>query len=398
MRALKFIYFIATALVLNFFITDIAFKFIKDDEVEARIKYSPVLDDFIISIFNISQKTTTHSLKDGKILSEDELVFNMPFEFYHYLSVLNSYPPKFDFFFDDISLITENSQTIDVKRLDFKFKQPPLYILFESNPKMLKLRYPDELLEFNDRADFIDMQNISINKEKSQKLNLSLKNAGFSFPAKGYYAQESAIKAFDEGAFAVDSEDKIFHIKQINGEFLIKDTKIVKNDLIYIKMDENLRREFYALVVGKDYAGLISYEDYSLINLPTGGLDPRNFDTIFEVTPLHKILTYENENLIKIYVLNPDYTYFKEFEYVKTHSRKFSSFTRWFFVSNLFLEIKDYKFSFVFKGINFEAFVVSFLLCLFYFTRTKKIFESIFILFFGIIGVVTILFLKENDK
>ena len=391
---MKFICAIISAILINFALSEILAKSFLQDEIKIKVNFSPVLDDFIISNFNLTQKTTEYKTSNGRELDLDEYIENLPFDFAQYLIVNKKFPSQLDFFADDLSLIDDNSQTISIREKDFKFAEIPLYILFESAPKMLILNYPDAFLKFENEAEFVSLKTLKKDEILSSKLNLALKNSGFKFPLKGYFSNPSSRKAFDEGAFLFDSYGYMFHLKQIRDQFIIYKTKIYAKSVKFIKVDENPRREFYAIAWFKNEQnenslGLISYENYEFVKLPSSDLLDDDDEINLEITPLHKILTFKNKKRLKTEVLNPDFTPYKHIEIPL--SKRDKKYNKFLFFAPLNLIIEDGKYVLKFDEFSAMALVLGFCFGLFLLLLKRGFLSFLMALFFGIGGVISAL-------
>lgn len=372
----KILLMIFSAIILNLAIFLVANKVLNSQYIDYRVKFSPILNDFIVTKFDLKNRQTSHFVND-KILSEDEYFYNLPFDFYYYLSSTKNFPPTLDFFENDTSLITLNSQTTQIKRDDYK--NFPLVGLIESKPKYLKLKYPDLLIDF-EKKEILNLNNLKIDSNKTTEFREIFHQ--FNFPLKNYYQNSTIFKSFDDGIFLVDSSDKIWHLKLINSKLYLKDTKLQKAPL-FIKVDENPRFEYHAIFVSQNELGLISYDDYKFIKLPINE-DFKSFDITYEVTPLHKIITLQNEKTIITYILNPNYSPFKKhilnFDFQKSPILAA--------LIPLKIEIINQKYKIILGDLSFEILILNFILALVF---IKNIRNFIFVLIFGVGGFISVL-------
>ncbi|MSN96784.1 DUF4857 domain-containing protein [Campylobacter sp. FMV-PI01] len=373
--------------VFSFCFYGLISKIKNQNYIEYRVKFSPVLNDFITTKFDIKNRQTTHII-DDKEISEDEYFYNLPFDFYYYLSSIKNFPSKFDFFENDTSLITLNSQSTTIKKDEHKYKNFPYVGLIESQPKYLRLKYPDFLIDF-DKKVVLNVNNLSIDRDYTKLFNEAFKH--FNFPLIKYFQNSTILKNFDDGVFLVDSKDKIWHLKFTNGSIDLKDTGLIKHP-IFIKIDENVRYEYHALMISSDEIGVISYDDYKFIKFPIKD-DLKNFDITYEVNPLHKIITLDNGEQIITYVLNPDYTFFAK--NILDKNVQYSEILKYFLPIKL--DIFDYKFTFYFDKIFYEMIILNSILSILYFIFYKKFIDSIFILLFGFSALFSAFAYRDRD-
>ena len=77
----------------------------------------------------------------------------------------------------------------------------------------VRLEMPGDLFRLKDNIEFIDPETNTVKEEKSNLFMKVFIQKGFKFPAKRVAGNPSTRKAYDEGYFIIDSNDKIFHLK-----------------------------------------------------------------------------------------------------------------------------------------------------------------------------------------
>ena len=119
----------------------------------------------------------------------------------------------------DIKEIEYNSSIVSYEPENYNKTLPPVYLLLESVPERLELKDPSEvLISRKDGIHVFRMEDNAEESDKSGQLCSRLRELGFVFPAKLFAGNPSHRKAYDEGYLLTDSEDKVYHIKQVNGE------------------------------------------------------------------------------------------------------------------------------------------------------------------------------------
>lgn len=275
------------------------------------------------------------------------------------------------------------------------YNQKPLEIwtIFESNPPYLKLSFNDYVLRAKkDSLEFVNLFSLKIEKELSAIYTNALKNSGFSFPIKHFFTNPTTKKPFDEGAFIVDSLNQIYHLKMIDGKPSVKKTDIKDGDLIIVS--ENTKKEFYAAILSKNSVKLISYDDYKLIELPSGDYDPSTDKFALYITPISKSVVIYKKDKILGYKLDDDYAINSAFQYDilrETTAKDIKEMILPFEIRNL----SSYLYGFKFEGVYVKALILNLILCclstLLY--GRSELIRHIFVLIFGIYGFIAMIFM-----
>ncbi len=252
------------------------------------------------------------------------------------------------------------------------------------------------------RLEAVDVRINSKDVVVGSQLNEELKKAGFKHGAKAYFLNPSIMKGFDEGGFLIDSDDKIFHLKFKDGKFSAVDTKIKKPGIVNIVVIENERREFYAVLIAKDGLGLISYDNYAYVPLPSVGYDYAASDLYLKITPEYKMLAFSDEEAIYTYVTNLKYELEKQ-NFTRT-SKPISdrALKRYVFPFEAHIAQKEGAYRFEFKNFAPQSVFVSLILAFAFFAynlrfyKRRVILESAFVLIFGIYGFIAMIFYNTN--
>lgn len=401
MKILNLIVLVFSSVILSYFLPTFINLALPEKRIIERVKYSAVIDDFLISKSNKDEKTTKYAIQNKHEITQDEFYEYLPFSYYQILIPNKKFPQKFKEYEQDPSLIRKNSQGLNLKYSSNKAKHIPLYLLLDTD-KYGNLSYTQELFRVKkDGFEVINLQTNSIDQNSSKALNQKLEQQGFKFPAKGYFTNPSTLKPFDEGAFIIDSKDEIFHIRQNMKNISVKNTNIIKKDIINIMISEDPRREFYAILIAKNEIGLIGY-DYNFINLNNSGYDPFGMNLNLSISPVDKILTFLSNDITKINVMDLNYTTIKEnfTEFSKPVSNR--HLKEYFLPFELKLSQHGHFYKFSFNQFSKKAMILSFIIALIYFMynlkfkNRKRYIESGIIAIFGIYGFISTLFFKEN--
>lgn len=99
---------------------------------------------------------------------------------------------------------------------------PPVYPLMESVPERLELQEPEEaLVSRKDGLYIYQMGTNTLETEKTDRLNADLRAQGFAFPARLLDGNPTDRKDHDEGYLLTDAQDRLFHLKQVNGRIQV---------------------------------------------------------------------------------------------------------------------------------------------------------------------------------
>lgn len=377
-----FIVVVLLALFLPKFIDSI---FAKSD-VKVNLYYSEILDKFII------QSGQNYQILGDKNITKDEFIANLPFKFYSYLLAKGIFPECFSEFANE-DKIRANSLNFMIKPDIYNQKPLEIWTIFESNPPYLKLSFNDYALRAKkDSLEFVNLFSLKIEKELSAIYTNALKNSGFSFPIKHFFTNPTTKKPFDEGAFIVDSLNQIYHLKMIDGKPSVKKTDIKDGDLVIVS--ENTKKEFYAAILSKNSVKLISYDDYKLIELPSGDYDPSTDKFALYITPISKSVVIHKKDKILGYRLDDDYAINSAFQYDilrETTAKDIKEMILPFEIRNL----SSYLYGFKFEGVYVKALILNLILCclstLLY--GRSELIRHIFVLIFGIYGFIAMIFM-----
>lgn len=149
-----------------------------------------------------------------------------------------------------------------------------MWLMMESMPVRVDLSDPDEAFRItNDGIEFVKIADNTINATRSRRFTDVMKSRGFSFPATDLSANVTAQKQYDEGYLMIDSEGKLFHIKQRGGRPYVVAIPLpneAKAEKAFIWEGSN--RALLGLVIDcNGYPYIIETEGHIARKLPTEG-------------------------------------------------------------------------------------------------------------------------------
>lgn len=147
-----------------------------------------------------------------------------------------------------------------------------MWLMMESMPVRVDLSDPDEAFRITNKSiEFVKIADNSVNATRSRRFTDVMKSRGFSFPATDLSANVTAQKQYDEGYLMIDSEGKLFHIKQRGGRPYVVAIPLpdgVKAEKSYIWEGSN--RALLGLVIdSKGNPYIIETEGHIARQLPT---------------------------------------------------------------------------------------------------------------------------------
>ncbi|MFV0505824.1 MAG: DUF4857 domain-containing protein [Bacteroidales bacterium] len=370
-----FAYF--SSLLEDFIETKVDGKEIKQFDLKGN-EYSEKQYDSIVPLLNYRQLLKDNALPDslfgmeinGKILQAHHLYFR--------------YSPK-----------TKNNRGI------------ALYPMFESMSGRVNLSAPDDMFTLKNKISFIDAETNKVNEAKSRMFQERLEKLDFQFPAQWLAGNPSERKPYDEGWFALDSKDDLYHIKMVNGKPFIKNTKLPDGIKVeYMSTIETANHRFYGFIFTKD--GEVYYlEDitYKPVKIP---IDKMNIDKE-QLTILGNImywtvyLTSDTER--KHYALRND-NLEPVAKYTQTRENiVWDRIKLWAFPSILTLESSNSTFIYPrFSQLSMLALALGFICVLVFIALYRKnstksvILHSLFILITGVCGLLAVLLFTRRDR
>lgn len=394
MKILKDINFVIVTLLLAVFLplmTDTVFSESKDT---ARIYYSETLDKFLLQGYDRQKKEPFFKIGLDQNISLDEFMENLPFKFYSYLLSKNLFPKELSEWAND-DKIMENSQNLNIKPDMFNQKQVPIFTIFESKPKYLKLKFNEfGIRNAKEGLEFISFDTLKIDANISQRYTNALKELEFQFPFKEAYSNPNTKKPFDEGVFLIDDKYEVYHLKMVQNSPVVVRTGIKNDSISFILMAENPRKEFYGALIDRDGVKLISYDKYQLIDLVSENYDPKSSKFQLAITPLSKTVTIENEGNTTVYKLDNKYKVLDKFEYTFSGNESYENAKKTFFAFEIKQE-PSYAYKLNFSDFSKNALFLNLVLFIVFlminFKRNRSIFRALVVLLTGIYGFIAAL-------
>lgn len=179
--------------------------------------YSGVLGDFVQIGVEEGKEIVRRDLS-GNVYTQNQVDSLLPFFYVRQLMADERFP-------DTIKGIPVSPREVQMTNFTFRSSPKeinapivPLYPLLESKSKRVDLEMPDDVFRMTDSGmEFVRMTSNTVDEEKSRRYTEALKKKGFVFPAYRVAGNPTARKEYDEGYLLLDSERKLFHLKQVVG-------------------------------------------------------------------------------------------------------------------------------------------------------------------------------------
>ena len=293
--------------------------------------YSPLLKDFVSIVY---EEKPGYLSKDqaGNYYTEDQTDSLLPFFYVRQLVSDERFP-------DSINGTPVTAHQVRMTNIIFRtnasdINKPVigLYPLLESKSKRVDLEMSEDVFRItNDGIEFVVMNTNEIDKAKSQLFTETMKNKGFTFPAKRVVGNPNTRKEYDEGYLVLDAAGKLFHLKRVCNRPFVR----------AIPLPEGLRLKHLFITEFSDRAtlGYLFDEDHHMYILrsgsyevvPTGipSLNPEQEDFMIIGNMMTWTVRVSTDNSEDFYALDAkDYHLIKKVSF-PTQSSRFSilSFT-----------------------------------------------------------------------
>jgi hypothetical protein len=347
---------------------------------------------------------------DGKNYTRKEVDSLLPFFSYRILTSRGIMPDSLQDIKFDLKEVRLNNLSQKIRPYNIDEPQIPLYPLLESQPERLKLTLPESYFRITDKMEFIEAATNQTDQQLTQTFTDVLKTEGFSFPSKLIFGNPTVRKAFDEGYFIVDNENKLFHIKMIKGKPSCVNTNIPTD--IRIKalfINEKPLREFYGILITEDdQLYLLTYDNYRLQRLPVEGYTASENTIRLQGNLLYRVISIISENHIKTYVTNRKYELVDTYEesWKGKYERTAGIISKYIFPFTINLHSSKSRYvDFYISSINYSAIyanlfflILTFLLMKRRKNKISKTWDDFIIVFLtGIYGFIAVAIFESTD-
>lgn len=184
--------------------------------------YSSIIKDFAIIDIN-NDKDLVYSDLANNIYTEEQFDSILPFFYTRQLVQDERLPDSINGIEVSPKIIQHDNIMFFSKPIDINKKQTGLFFLLESMSKRVDLKMPNDVFRTTDKGlEFIDMESNEINREKSNLFTEAMLRKGFKFPVTEINGNATTRKDYDEGYVMLDSENKLYQLKQVKGRPYVK--------------------------------------------------------------------------------------------------------------------------------------------------------------------------------
>jgi hypothetical protein len=339
---------------------------------------------------------------EGKVYEDKAFDLALPLLNYRQLTLNGEMP-------DSIDGVKIEPQQVRVKQVFYRYSpksknmpQTGLYIMYESLPKKGKLESPGDLFRLKDKIEFIDAESNTVNREKSRKFQDALLKAGYTFPAQWTAGDLNIRKPYDEGYFSLDARGQLFHIKMVNSRPFVRNTQLDPQiEPAFFTMEEPSDKRFYGFLFDKRGNVYILEEAGGKYHPRRLDIYPVNLDSddLFLMGNfLYWTFTVQNSAGKHYYALKTETLEKVRYAYVEAPTNKWDIIAGKLFP--FYLTFRNSNSEYIAPQLHFTTFIalitnllLALVFALVYRDRTakKKIFDSSYVLIFGIAGAIALL-------
>ena len=282
--------------VLAWFLPYVCGRAFKGDRFQVGGRYSPIQKEFVL--WESGPESFRYMDEAGAEYPTRKAQSLLPFMFPGNVNKWGGFPLAIDGRVIGYDEAVSDRQTVGVTPVAVNNDPPCLHVLMESEPEGARLSMPPDVLSVEpDALRFITAADGTVNEKKSAAFTKAMRGAGVAFPLRFFAGNPSPMKPFDEGAFLLDANNRMFQLKMAKGAPVCRDTGItVPGEAAYLDVGENERREFYGVVVTADSLYLNMYGG-TLRKIPLPGYSPNVHTVNMVVDPLSRsIQMYDSAN------------------------------------------------------------------------------------------------------
>lgn len=334
MKKFSIIFYIFTICILLLWIIPFCINYFntKNEKVPFTL-YSTILGDFVYNKYDKEKGMMIRSDFSGNSYSEKDFDALTP-QFKSFQLVKDgNFPDSIKGIPVSLKLIRKNNFYFRSKPADILKPVTGLYILFESQSGRIRLSMPGDVFRFTKKGiQFINAKTNIIEKEKSDIYTSALLNAGFKFPMKKISGDPNPRKDYDEGFIILDSENKLYHLKQIKGMPYVREIPKPKGlypKYLFITEFKNHRYlAFFTDIKNNFY--VININDYSIKKVGIKEYNPEKQSILIVGNLFDWTFTVSSSGSVNVYAVDAG-----SYELLKKHT---------YFVNNS-----------SFKGLHFKS-------------------------------------------
>lgn len=277
--------------------------------------YSRVIDDFVFTEVNAENQLIRKDSK-GNEYTAKEFDNILPLFYARQLVADARFP-------DSITGVPVSPQEVQIH--NFVFRSTPseinkpskgLYFLLEAMSGRVDLSMPSDVFRITSSGiEFVEMENNAIDKEKSKLFTDLMLKKDFVFPAKLIEGNPSTRKDYDEGYLLTDQENKLYHLKMLQGKPYLRVINLPEGlKLTKLFVTEFRGKRTLGLLVDEQHKLYALTPDYSIKQVEVPSFDPNKEVITLFGNLFHWTVQVTGEGADRFYAIDAkDYTLIREY-------------------------------------------------------------------------------------
>ncbi len=282
----KIVLYVVTVAVLAWFLPWIYALAFPAPSGEPFCSFSPVNNRWVVSrsvpgekpVIMVFDSIHAGGETSGRVISRAERDSLVPQLFYKELLAHDRLPDSIAGKAVSAHELRTHELMMNTSPRDIVKRQPGVWMMMESMPERVELSDADQVFRFTDSGiEFVDMATNSVNPSRSKRFTETMVKRGFAFPARDLSANVTSRKQYDEGYLMIDSNGKLFHVKQQAGRPYVASIPMPEGaEASKAFITEEMNRNVLGFVTDTDNnIYLIERDGYAVMPLPVGKVDPR---------------------------------------------------------------------------------------------------------------------------
>jgi hypothetical protein len=179
--------------------------------------YSSISGDFI-SMGQVEGKGMVRRNRSGQVYTQEQTDSLLPFFYVRQLVSDERFPDTIMGVAVTPRKVQQTNFSFRSNASDINAAKVALYPLLESMSGRVDLEMPGDVFRMTSkRIEFVRMKTNDVDKAKSSLFTEALLKKGFRFPVRRIAGNPTVRKDYDEGYLMLDSDGKLFHLKQVKG-------------------------------------------------------------------------------------------------------------------------------------------------------------------------------------
>lgn len=230
------------------------------------VLYSTVSGEFITTRYSDEKGMAVRESQSGVQYTQEQVDSLLPFFYMRQLMADERFPDTLHGAGFTPREAQMASFSFRSNPMDINVVKIPLYPLLESKSGRVDLVMPDDVFRGTDSGiEFIQSKTNAVDENKSKLFTDMMLKKGFTFPIRYISGNPTARKEYDEGYLLLDSNGKLYHLKQTVGRPYVR----------HIELPSDVKAKYLFITEFKDKKtlGFITDEDNRLYVLNNGSYD-----------------------------------------------------------------------------------------------------------------------------